>query len=225
MKIAEIEAKIEQGDCSEEIMEMFRTALKRVPKSGRCQHCYITAAKMPFCDHRQAISLIEYGISEHCNNWMDRMRSFHNLASIYEAIGDYRSAQKSYKQALLSIEEDKRSKYASEYAAHMMRTEMHISGFEYTEDLNRFYNTAIQADAFSQSFQKKMFYRFLAEIIIFSKLGDIEKAKKSYDSANEMLKPGFVGPLTSLLKRKSFIENTGAPKEAEAFLERAKQYF
>lgn len=177
MKIAEIEAKIEQGDCSEEIMGLFRTALKRVPKSGRCQHCYITAAKMPLCDHRQAVSLIEYGISEHCSNWTDRMRSFHNLANIYEAIGDYRSAQKSYKQALLSIEEDKRSKYASEYAAHMMRTEMHISGFEYTEDLNRFYNTAIKPMHSVNPFRKRGFIVFWQKLLYSVNLEILKKQR------------------------------------------------
>ncbi len=225
MKIAEIEAKMEQGNCSEEIMELFRTALKRVPKSGRCQHCYATAAAMPIRYYKQAISLIEYGLSVHCDNWIDRMRSFHNMATIYEAVGDYQAAQQNYNQALLSIDDDKRSSYASEYAAHMMRTELQISGFEYTENLRHFYDIVTQADEFSQSFQHKMFYRLLTEIIIFNKDGEIEKASSSYHAAIEMLKPAYVGPLTALLKRKSYIETTGATKEARAFLKRAKQYF
>ena len=225
MKIAEIEAQMKQGNCSDKIMELFRTALRRVPESNRCQHCYVTAAAMPLQCHEQALSLIAFGVSEHCCCWVDLMRSFYNMGSIYEAIGDYQSAQKNYNQALLSIDEDKRASYTPEYMAHMMRTEMHISGFEYTEDLNRFYSIAIQADAFSQSFKKKMFYRFLAEVIIFRKQGEMEKAKASYYSANEMLKPGFVGLLTNHLKRKGYPETTDATKEATAFLKRAKQYF
>ena len=178
MKIAEIEAQMKQGNCSDKIMELFRTALRRVPESNRCQHCYVTASAMPLQCHEQALSLIAFGVSEHCCCWVDLMRSFYNMGSIYEAIGDYQSAQKNYNQALLSIDEDQRASYAPEYMAHMMRTEMHISGFEYTEDLNRFYSIAIQADTFSQSFQKKMFYRFLAEVIIFRKQGEMEKAKE-----------------------------------------------
>ncbi len=225
MRIAEIEAWLEQGNCSEEIMELFQTALKRVPKSGRCQHCYTTAASMPIRYCKQAISLIEYGLSEHCDSWVDRMRSFHNMAIIYETIGDYQTAQRNYNHALLAIDDDKRSSYDSEYAAHMMRTELHISGFEYTENLRSLYDIAIQADSFSQSFQKKMFYRLLAEIIIFNNNGEVEKAKNSYCAAIKMLKPGYAGPLTALLKRKDYIETTGATKEAKAFLTRAKKYF
>ncbi len=75
------------------------------------------------------------------------------MAIVYEAIGDYQAAQISCNRALLSIDDDKRASYAPEYAAHMMRTEMHISGFEYTENLRHLYDLAIQADEFSQSFQ------------------------------------------------------------------------
>lgn len=223
MKIAEIEAKIEHGDCSEQMLDLFKTALKRVPKSGRCQHCYTTAASMPSRFHLQAISLIQYGLTQHCDSWFDRMRSYHNIAIILERDGDYAGAKQAYREALESIESDKRSGYHSEYAAHMMRTEMHISNFEYTDDLENYYNTAIQADEFSQAFQNKKFYRLLAEIIIFSNGNDLASAKEAFDAANDMLQPSFVGPVTLLLKRKGFIESTGATKAALAFLHRVKQ--
>ena len=84
MKIAEIKARIERGECTAEMLDLFKAALKRVPKSGRCQHCYTTAAAMPSHFNKQAISLIQYGLTEHCDNWFDRMRSYHNLAIILE---------------------------------------------------------------------------------------------------------------------------------------------
>ena len=37
-----------------------------------------------------------------------------------------------------------------------------------------------------------------------------------------MLRPGFEGPLTALLKRKHYTESTGATREARAFLKRIK---
>ena len=140
MKIAEIEAKIERGDCSAEALDLFKTALKRVPKSGRCQHCYTTAASMPSCFHKEAISLIQYGLTEYCDNWFDRMRSYYNLAIILEHCEDYVGAKQAYREALESVELDKRDGYDSEYAAHMMRMEMHIADFDYTDDLQKYYN-------------------------------------------------------------------------------------
>lgn len=222
MRIAEIEAKIEQGDCSEEMLDLFKAALKRVPKSSRCQHCYTTAASMPSRFHRQAISLIQYGLTQHCDCWFDRMRSFHNIAIILETNGDYIGAKQAYGKALSAVDADKRSGYDAEYAAHMMRMEMHISNFEYTDDLENYYNTAIQADKFNQAIQKKRFYRLLAEIIIYCERNDLPSAKQAFMAANEMLRPGFVGPLTPLLKRNGFIETAGTTKEALTFLRRVK---
>ncbi len=223
MKIAEIEAKIERGDCREETIELFKSALKRVPKSYRCQHCYTTAASMPPYYHKQAIEMIEYGLREYCNDWLDSMRSYHNIASILESNKDYIGAKKSYIEALYSIDPDLRSDYDSEYASHIMRMEMHISNFEYTDDLENYYNIAIQDDEFSQAFQIKRFYRLLAEIIILSKCGDKVSAKITIIEAKKMLRPSFIGPLTQLLARKGFIETSGATKEAIAFLRRAKR--
>lgn len=225
MKIAEIEAKIKNGDCSEEMINLFKTALKRVPQNGRCQHCYATAASMPSCFYNEAISLIQYGLTEHCDSWFDRMRSYYYIAIILEAIKDYVGAKKAYSDALYSIDTDKSSGYDSDYAAHMMRMEMHISNFKYTDELEKHYTMAIQADEFSQAFQNKRFYRLLAEIIIFSEHNDLLKARAAFDEANEMLRPGFVGPLTKLLKRKGLIESTGATDEALAFLNRIKRVF
>lgn len=220
MKISDIEVRIKQGDCSEETIELFKTALKRVPNARRCQHCYNTAAAMPPRCYKQAIAMIQYGLDEHCGNWFDRMRSHENMAIILESHGDYVGALKSYQDALAAIDPDKQSPYRSAYAAHMMRVEMHITDFKYSEDLFKYYSITIQADGFNQAFQKKMFYRSVAEIIIFSKQGDFVGAKKAFGKANEMLRPDYEGPLTQLLKRKGFIETTGATKEAVAFLKR-----
>jgi len=225
LKIAEIEAKIELGECSAEMLDLFKSALKRVPKSGRCQHYYTTAASMPSRFHKQAISLIQYGLKEYCDDWFDRMRSYHNLAIILEDSEDYIGAKQAYCEALESVEFNLREEYDSEYAAHMMRTEMHISNFEYTDDLKNYYNSAVQADEFSQAFQKKKFYRLLAEIIILIKRNDYLGAKEAFVAANDMLRPGFVGPITLLLKRKGFIESTGATKPALDFLHRIKRVF
>ena len=217
MKIADIETKIERGDCSEEAIELFKTALKRVPKAYRCQHCYTTAAAIPPRCYKQAIAMIQYGLDEHCGSWVDRMRSHDNMAIILENHGDYVGALKSYQDALVSIESDKQCSYDSEYAAHMMRAELHITDFKYSEDLLSYYNIAIQADSFSHAFQKKAFYRSVAEIIIFREQGDLTNANKAFETANEMLHPNYIGPLTQLLKRKGFSETTGATKEAMAF--------
>lgn len=225
MRIADVEEKMIHGDCSAETLALFQIALKHIPKAVRCQHCYTTAAALPPHLYKQALALIQYGLTEHCDSWLDRMRSHHNSAIILEAQHDYIGSNRAFAEALASIQPDLYNNYASEYASHLMRTEMHISNFEYTDELERLYDLSVQADPFSQAFQKTTFYRLLAEIIISIHRKNITGAKEAYHAANEMLHPGFMGPLTQLLKRKGFIESTGATREALVFLHKAKQWF
>lgn len=223
MKIAEIEAKMERGDCSPEMLDAFKTALKRVPKADRCQHCYTTAAGMPGKCRKEAIALIGLGLAEYCESWVDRMRSHHNLAAILEEAGDWAAAKGAYADALAAVEAEQRGRYEADYAAHLLRTELHIGGFAYSAELEGYYQTAFQAVGVGRSFQRTLFYRLLAEVVIFDRHGDREKARAALAKASEMLRPGYEGPLTALLKRKGYIETTGATKEALGFLNRAKK--
>ena len=225
MKIAEIEKRLTESDCSEETIELFKQALRRVPKANRCQHCYTTAVAMKPKFHKQAIALMEYGLEQYGDSWFDRMRSYHNIAIVFEQNSNYHEALSSYRNALLSIDKNIRDSYESEYAFHMMRMEMHIADFNYTDDLQKYYDIAIQDNEFSQAFQKKAFYRYIAEIIIFSKQGKPNDAINAYYAATEMLQPNYIGPLTLLLKRKGYSETAGATKEALHFLKRFKRSF
>lgn len=224
MRISEIEKRMEKGNFSDETLEQFKSALKRVPKANRCQHCYTTANTMPPRYYRQAIALIQYGLQEHCSSWSDCMRSHHNIAELLEAHGQYVDAKREYEAALSAVDPAVFSAYEMEYAAHLMRTELHISRFAYTQDLEKYYNTAAQAPEFSQVFQKKMFWRLLAEIVIFRHHGDLPQARDAYAAAQEMLHPDFTGPLTMLLKRKGFAESAGVTREARAFLRRVSMF-
>ena len=225
MKIAEIEKRLTESGCSEETIELFKQALRRVPKANRCQHCYTTAVAMKPKFHKQAIALMEYGLEQYGDSWVDRMRSYHNIAIVFEQNGNYGEALASYRNALLSIDKNVRDSYEAEYAFHMMRMEMHFADFDYTDDLQKYYNIAIQDSEFSQAFQKKAFYRYIAEIIIFSKQGKPNDAINVYYAATEMLNPNYVGPLTRLLKSKGYSETVGATKEALNFLKKFKRSF
>lgn len=225
MKIAEIEQKLIESDYSEEMLELFKQALRRVPKASRCQHCYTTAVAMKPKFYKQAIALMEYGLEQYGDSWVDRMRSYHNIAIVFEKNNDYREALFSYRNALLSIDKDKRDFYETEYAFHMMRMEMHIADFEYTEDLKKYYDIAVQASEFSQAFQKNAFYRSVAEIIIFIKQEKTNDVKNAYYAATEMLNPNYVGPLKRLLKSKGYSETAGATKEVLIFLKKVKRSY
>ncbi len=218
MKIAEIEDKLIKGNISDEIIDQFKTALKRVPCSHRCQHCYTTAVAFNERYLEQAVELIQYGL-QYCDSWSDKMRAYHNLAIIYENSKDYRNALYSYKNALDAIpEEHKSSGYFTEYSAHLMRVEMHKNNFQYTDDLRKYYERAIQADSFSRAFIKKAFYEAVAESIIFKHDGKRAETKNALVKAKAMLSPKYHGSLTALLKRHKYTETVGATEEVLSYL-------
>lgn len=220
MRIAEIEKLLIAGDCSEELFEQYKVALKRVPKNLRCQHCRATAAAMPLHCSVFAIALISYGL-EFCESWVDNMCAYYHMAVIYERNKNFDRALVCYKNALDAVPDPKEA-YAFEYAAHMLRVEMHIHQFTYTDDLRAYYEKSIQMDKFSQSFLKKQFYKKLAEIVVFSHEGRRKEARSAIEEAAAMLSPTYKGPLTELLKRKKVNETVGATEEAIAFLKKMK---
>ncbi|MEE0266263.1 MAG: tetratricopeptide repeat protein [Acutalibacteraceae bacterium] len=226
MKISEIEKMLTNGDCSDELLRQFKTALNRVPASHRCQHCYTTAVGMNLKFSNQAVALIEYGLG-FCDSWSDKMLAYYNMAVIYERCSDYENALLCYKQALSAVPIDSSGSpnkaYAPEYAFHMLRVQMLMNGFEYSDDLRYYYELSNQADEFSKSFLNKTFYRKLAEIIILDHDGKTDEMKTAIKKADEMLQPDFAGPLYSLLKRKRYTETTGATKEALKFLKNVKK--
>ena len=219
MRLSEIEEALVQGRCTSELLDQFKTALRRSPKAMRPQHCYTTAAAMPGRCFPQARELIEYSL-ELEGTWLDRMRAHHNLADLCEKRGDYANALKSYRQALEAVESSKREDYVSDYAARMLVCQLHLDGFTYSSELRRLYVLSQNDDNFRRSFQKRMFYTSLAEILLHNQDGDLPAARAAWEKANTMLRPDYEGPLTALLKRKGYIESTGATKEALAFLKR-----
>lgn len=225
MRIADIESRIIGGDCSEETLGLFTECLKRVPKNLRCQHCYLTAAAMPPGFFEQALDLIQYGMTNYCNSWVDSMRSYYNMAVILESRGDFLQAQKSYQKALGSIKEDMSNSYQYELAFYLMRTEMFINHFEYTVDLEIYYNLARQADNFNQSFKNRLFYRLLAEIIISIENNNLLCVKKALSKIRKIIRPEYQGPLTKLLKKHQFYDTITATEEALAYLERIESAF
>ncbi len=219
MRLSEIEEAITLGKCTPELLDQYKAALRRAPKSLRPQHCYTTAAAMPARCFPMAKELLEYSL-ELEGTWLDRMRSHNNLADLYEKQGDYQNAKAHYQLALDAMDPEQQAAYAPDTASRMLVCQLHLDGFSCSDELRRLYEEAQKLDAFNRSFQKCLFYMSLAEIILCRHNGDLPAARAAWDRANVMLRPHYAGPLTALLKRKGYIESTGATKEARAFLKR-----
>ena len=199
------------------IPSKFHCALARLPESERPQYCYTTAAAMPLRKFPLAKELIEYSL-ELEGSWLDRMRAHGNLADLYEHQGDYAAALQSYRLALEAVPAELQAKYTADTASRMLVCRLHVDDFAYSDDLRRLYEQASELDEFSRSFQKCLFYMSLARIVLGLHNGDLPTARAAYAQAAAMLRPGYRGPLTALLRRKGYRESTGATRQARSFL-------
>ena len=222
MRLSEIEEAIVSGKCTPELLEQFKTALRRSPASMRPQHCFTTAAAMPSWQFPMARELIEYSLTLE-GTWTDRMRAHATLAGLYEKRDDYRNALYHYQLSLDAMPAEQQADYGPDSAARMLVCRLHLDSFTYSDGLRSLYEQAQKLNEFSRSFQENLFYFSLAELILSRQDGDLPAARTAYDRAAAMLRPGYEGPITALLKRKNYIESTGATKEARAFLKQMKR--
>ena len=205
------------------IPSKFHRALLRLPQAQRPQHCYTTAAAMPLRKFPLAKALIEYSL-ELKGSWLDRMRAHSNLADLYERQGDYTAALQSYRLALEAVPAELQGKYRADTASRMLVCRLHVDDFAYSDDLRRLYEQASELDEFSRFFQKCLFYMTLTRIVLGLHVGDLPTARAAYEQATAMLRPGYRGPLTALLRRKGYFESTGATGQARAFLNKIQHH-
>ena len=220
LKISEIESKMEQGYFSEQLFAEFQTALKRVPKKLRCQHCYTTAYYLKDKRPKDGIRLIQFGLENYESDWVDQMRAHQNLGGIYESCKDYPSAKSAYEQALATVPDDFKNDYLPDLSMDILRAELHCSGFAYSEYLGELYQAVMQADEFEAEFRSFSFYRAIAELIIAKKNGDLAMQKQAYHAAMLALDGDRVTGMDWLLRRHKYVDDARATKQAIDFLKK-----
>ena len=223
VKISEIENIIEQGNFSEKIFADFQTALKRVPKKLRCQHCYTMAYHLKEKRPQDGVRLIQFGLANYESDWVDQMRAYQNLGGIYETCGDYPSAKTAYEQALAAVPDEQKEDYLPSLSMNALRAELHCSAFSYSEYLDELYQAVVQADEFQAAFRSFSFYRAIAELIIAKEQGDLEMQKQAYNAAMLAMDGDRVTGMDLLLRRHRYKDDARATKQAIAFLKRNKR--
>lgn len=223
MKISEIEEKMEREGFSEQLFSEFQSALKRVPKYLRSQHCYTTAYGFMKKDSKNAIRLIHYGLEFCENTWIDQMRSYLNLGGIYEYCGDYENAGSSYEAALSSIPEEQKGSYVASLSMDILRAEMHANHFTCTEYLRKLYAQIVKIDSFEAGLRHYIFYRAIAEIIIAKEDNDFVSLKNASIAAMQALDGDHVTSMDRILKRHKYKNEAHATKMAIDYLMKNKR--
>ncbi len=220
MKIAEIEKKIEQGYFSELLFIEFQTALKRVPKKMRCQHCYTSAYYLKDKRPKDGIRLIQFGLDTFESDWVDKMRAYQNLGGIHKSCQDYEAAKSAYEKALAVIPDEQKDAYTPNLSMDILQAELHRANFEYTEYISELYQAIIRADSFSSEFRRFRFYRNITEMILAKKSGNTSKQKEAYQAAILALDGDKLTGMDLLLRRHKYKDEAHATKQALTFLKR-----
>lgn len=227
MKIADVEKKLIDEGFSDELFEEFKMSLRRVPKSNRSQHCYITAyslyAKQK--DTEGALKIIECGaLFLDDAHWIDSMRLHLNLGIIYLGAKQYQNAKEAFERAFEAVPEDKKASYEAHISLDILIAELHCANFQYTDRIKELFISICKADEFEAGFARHIFYRSVAGMIIAEHENLIDDFKVLYGIASRIIDGEHRGFVDKILKRHRCANSAGATKEALTYLDVAKKH-
>jgi len=219
MKLNEIEKTITTKGFTEDLFWDYVKALKRVPgNSLRCQHCYITALEMKSSDFDNAIRVIHFGLENYAETWLDHWRSNRNLGILYEKRKMYDKAKNIYLVMLDTLDETKQISYKADINFELLRAEMHVTSFNHSKELEAYYRKAMLANEFQQRSRHFIFYKSIAEMIIYDHLKDKNGFEAARLSAIKSLDGTKQTVMDRLLKRHRYVDESHATKQAMSYL-------
>ncbi len=218
MKFNMLKQTLIRGNVKDETFSQFKEEIEKLPEKERCQQLYTTAVAMQPQHYLQAIELIGLAFPL-SNGWLDDMRCHHNKGVIYENTGNWFEAHYEYNKALEAIPDDvKTPAHIAGCSVHLMRAWLHCDGFEYSEDLQTYYDNATALGDIVFQTVTDIFYKKIAEVIIFTHNGDCAAAKKAHTEAMNILNPQYDG-LLARIKMKDYSKTVvGASNESVDYL-------
>ena len=218
MKYNMLKQTLIRGNVTDKTFTEYKEEINKLPGKERCQQLYTTAVQMKPQHYLQAIELIDIALPL-SNGWVDDMRCHHNKGAIYENAENWFEAHYEYNKALDAIPDElKTPAYIAGCSVHLMRTWLHCDGFEYSEDLQVYYDNATALGDTLFQCVPDVFYKKIAGIIIFTHNGETEAAEKARTEALNILNPKFDGLLAKIKMRDYTEMVVCATKEAIQFL-------
>ncbi len=200
-KIEEFENRVIQTGITVEDLKEYEKLLRWVRSNGgRRQHCWNTAASFPPDRAKEAVSLIRWGLERYPDSWYSTYMSCYMIGQIYERSGKWQAAHNAYLIADDALGEEQTA-YRETLSGDLLWTLLHINGFQYSDKLRAYYDSFQRIDDFHAAFVNCAFRLAVAELVIALHDGDNETAKKAYDEAMTMAKPGFVSLIQGVWDR------------------------
>ena len=218
-KIEEFENRIINSGLTDEDIQEYEKLLRRVRSNfNRRQHCWNTAASFPPRRAEEAVSLIRWGLEQYPDSWYSTYMSYYMIGQIYERSGKWQAAHDAYLLANNALGEEQTA-YRETLSGDLLWTLLHIDGFQYSDKLRAYYDSFRRIDDFRAAFVNCAFRLAVAELVIALHDGDSKTAKKAYEEAMTMAKPGFISRIQGVLDRHRVTDRlTANTRECAQFL-------
>ncbi len=213
MKLDEVKAHILENGLTDELLADFAVCLNRVRINyDRCQHCYTFGAELVVRDPAGGIRLIQMGLEQFAQTDHDRYRSYYNLGLLQEAVKDYAAAKESYLFALSFCKEN------TNVYLDLLRNELHLTAFGFSEDLVHFTAEASNMTPFARQMPHAEFYLLLGRAVLQQTLQDEDGLSRTKAALGRLLYGNEPTWVARLLRRKHINSGINATEQALEFV-------
>jgi tetratricopeptide (TPR) repeat protein len=143
------------------------------------------------------------------------------MGIIHERCSNYPAAYEAYRKAADVLSNDQIS-YQRTIAGNLMWMLLHVDGFKYSEQLEKYYALFSEIDDIEKAFINNEFRIAVAEIVIYSYKGITDKAAAALERALRLSNPDIVSRIQGILDKHRVKDRLKNTPECAAFLKTVK---
>jgi len=140
------------------------------------------------------------------------------MAILYDKNRLCDKAKQIYLDMLDTLEGSRRASYELHIYFELLRVEMHLSHFTYSKDIETYYQFAIKINKFAQGFRSFIFYRSIAEMILFKHTRDFAKYNEAQGNVFVALEGEKLTTMDRLFKRHRCVNEAHTTEKPLRFL-------
>lgn len=218
MKIKEAEVLILQQGLTDELLQEYEKALRRSNSDyNRQQNCYMLAEKLAARDYPGAVHLVEFAMQRYrfAGSFMCHW-GYQLLGDIHRCAGRPDEAKRCYQIAREALP----SKQRGMENDGLLRNELTLTGYQWSEDLERFYLETAPVAGLTFSLRKHALLLAMAEYIVAEHRKDVELVAHARAWMEQLLYSESLRDMDKMWQRHRVDPFVSMTEEQQEFLRR-----